>query len=80
MAADPGDEMSRVSNFLEEETLKEALPDLKGVDSKQSLSYNTQRPTAASLGIKEALSECLKESGWKYFCIQLFFCSLSGLL
>jgi hypothetical protein len=71
MAADPGDEMSRVSNFLEEETLKEALPDLKGVDSKQSLSYNTQRPTAASLGIKEALSECLKESGWKYFCIQL---------
>lgn len=79
MADNPGDEISRVSNFLEEETLKEALPDL-GVDSKQSLSCSTQRPTAASLGIKEALSECLKESGWKYLCIQLFFCSLNGSL
>lgn len=60
------EEVSRVSNFLEEETFKEAISDIDNnseTTTNHSVSYSTLRPTAASLGIKEVLSECLKESG-----------------
>ncbi|XP_063429157.1 transcription factor IIIB 90 kDa subunit-like [Mytilus trossulus] len=59
------EEVSRVSNFLEEETFKEAISDMDNnseTTTNHSVSYSTLRPTAASLGIKEVLSECLKES------------------
>lgn len=65
VSSDIGDEMSRVSSFLEEETLKQAIPDLESKEEgpiKQSISYSSLRPTAASLGIKEVLSECYKET------------------
>lgn len=59
------DEVSRVSQFIEEETLKEAIPDLDSCDSPsiRPVPSPISRPTAASLGIKEVLSECLQESG-----------------
>lgn len=62
---DEDDEVSRVSQFIEEETLKDAIPDLDSCDSPsvKPVSSSITRPTAASLGIKEVLSECLQESG-----------------
>ncbi|XP_052105222.1 transcription factor IIIB 90 kDa subunit-like [Mytilus californianus] len=68
MAASPlgdNEEVSRVSTFLEEETFKEAISDIDNISettTNNPVSYSTLRPTAASLGIKEVLSECLKES------------------
>lgn len=61
---DEDDEVSRVSQFIEEETLKDAIPDLDSCDSPsvKPVSSSITRPTAASLGIKEVLSECLQES------------------